>query len=292
MKNETLFEQHLDCTSCSNFTGDGCVYKNSTKMNVYHPCHEPSAFIMQDALRELLSIRLNHPNARAGIGAAILIDMYSGATYEMLQQKYSDVYGDVGHECSGCSQPVRCALNALTVNESSCALMKWYENYKREQKAESTGVATKASAAKSHERAILIETDNRTAIYGGTEFFVLKTAEKKTLITPMRPEVKTAWGMRDNRFCFSEVKKLLDGYLATHEYLKPVAASEPSLMTLEQFTEFKDILPDWEGPSWLNAVIDGTTMFVMAAEGKKTFPMGCMTKNVWFRPVLWVKKET
>lgn len=95
--------------------------------------------------------------------------------------------------------------------------------------------------------------------------------------------------MKGNRWDLSLVNKLLQGYIGTHEFLKPHISSYPRLMAVNEYKRFQSILPPWDGPFWLDEVLDGTTVFAMAAVDGEVQPLCCYSDHVYFQPVFKVK---
>ncbi|MCD8109261.1 MAG: hypothetical protein LUE14_04065 [Clostridiales bacterium] len=297
--NEAVYEKMLDCTSCQNFRieKDRCICvkglnDDGDEYTGYKPCYAPSVFFLKPAIHELLGIRVHNDNAQASIGAAILLDLYKGASSDMVQQKYADTYGHVGHEQSGYSKPCRAALNAMVFSESTMMLRKWFDNFQAQMHSLSTRNASETQAMKSRRRAEVIDTGQRVFTIGDTEYFVLEQQHlsEGPLVTPLYPETRTKWGLKGNRWDTSLVRKHLDVYVGTHDFLKPYIASYPRLMSVDEYKRFKTILPSWDVPFWLGEVLDGTTVFAMAAMDGEVQPLCCYSDNVYFRPVFRIKK--
>lgn len=292
MKNTTI----LDCTSCMSFGIVKAQCKCAVDKNIdgnfteyKDKCYKPNIAIMRAAASDLLNMRYDNSNSKRSIGASILLDLYAGISEEMIKQKYADVYGHVGHEQSGYKKICLSALDALPYTESSAAFRKWFDNYEKEKMRI---LASKAAQTNSNRKKMLssiVDKNSRIMSIGTEEYFVLENVNNNMLVIPLNPGIKTAWGLRTNQYNSSLVKHLLETYTAGNEYLASVIRSKPRLMSPAEFQCYSEVLPVWDCPFWLDTIVDDTSIFVLAADGKNVIPISCHSKDVYLRPILQVK---
>lgn len=273
--------KYLNCKSCQ-FYNDGCIKEEGGGKLQYHHCYKPNIQIMDKAVKQLLTIKCTSPKSMDRICAAILLDLYAGLSIESLQLKHADVYGDIGHENSGYATICWKFLSKLPIDESTVALMKWFINF---QNGKRHDLLKQAINTTRQRKADSYQADYLT--YDKEEFIILEKNEVSAVITPKSAGERVLWGMSTTRD--NGIKTALTSYMSQHPELERALLIEPRLFSIPEYKRYQSAIPKEDKPFWLDAIMEGSTLFAMCAgTDKKIIPVSTMSGDVTLKPIFYV----
>ena len=277
----------INCSTCRWCKEDRCEIRYQTAGPKIQECYDPDLPVVTDAIYELTSLRYK-ATPQISRGAAILLDLFSGVSEDMIKQKYADTYGQAGYDNSGYARVCEAALCSLDDTEASKAFRMWYQAYCFRRDKKILKQAMSYGRSRSFKRLTLSVVEGKCIFLDREPYTVIHQPEygqDHLLITPSKPTEKTVWGMKDNSMERSVISEKLDAYVSTRPELKQVLKKKPRLFYMNEYENYKDLIPEWEQPYWVACPVARTNIFVMAVQGKRVLPMCCYSADVYLRPV-------